>query len=268
MASGTSSRSSPERNWDCGATEYARSVDTPAGRLRAILSAETLEKHLSPPPLTVLEVGCGLGDLACRLARRGDRVVACDSSAEMIRLATQRASELAEEDRARLDLRLADVLEEIETFPAEGFDCVVAHVVIDYLPEPEAALAQLLPLLARGGVLSLMRVSQASEVLRAVLNRRDLADAQRALSDTTVHAWEFDLSAKSSTMEETSELLRDLGLEVVGTYGIRVFADYLPAADRDDPARWQDLLRLERLCCGVAPYNGMGRYIHIVGIKQ
>ena len=58
-----------------------------------------------------------------------------------------------------------------------------------------------------------------------------------------------------------------LGLTALGSYGIRVFPDYLPVDQREDPAQWEALLRLERAVCDANPYRAMGRYIHIVGAR-
>jgi ubiquinone/menaquinone biosynthesis C-methylase UbiE len=51
----------------------------------------------------VLEIGCGTGVDACFLAERGVKVVACDSSPEMIRIAAKRVREMGLDG---VDLRL------------------------------------------------------------------------------------------------------------------------------------------------------------------
>ena len=73
-----------------------------------------------------LEVGCGTGSFARRLARRCDRVLAVDLSPEMIAVAREHARGLD-----NLELRVADALEQ---FPDGEFDLVVSIAALHHLP--------------------------------------------------------------------------------------------------------------------------------------
>lgn len=260
---------STEEKWDTGAVEYATYADSPLGRLRSILTLETLERHLQSPPLSILEVGCGPGDLACALARLGHAVVACDSASAMVRLAEKRSNRLLPRTATgHIEFRCCDVFRDLHQFQNDHFDCITAHTVIDYLKNPEQAVEQLVSLLGTGGTLSLVRINHVSQVLRTILNKKDLPQALLRLTDRTVHSEMFDLTARSSTVEESVNLVESLGLDVIGVYGIRIFADYLPGEISNDPDLWQNLLQLERTVCDRRPYSNLGRYIHIVGIRR
>jgi ubiquinone/menaquinone biosynthesis C-methylase UbiE len=68
----------------------------------------------------VLEIGCGTGIDACFLAERGVRVVACDSSSQMIAVTTRR---IRENGQQKLVQPLLLRAEDISTLPAnESFD--------------------------------------------------------------------------------------------------------------------------------------------------
>jgi SAM-dependent methyltransferase len=68
----------------------------------------------------VLEIGCGTGVDACFLAERGVRVVACDSSSQMVAVTTRRIRESGQQKLVRPLLLRA---EDISTLPAhESFD--------------------------------------------------------------------------------------------------------------------------------------------------
>jgi ubiquinone/menaquinone biosynthesis C-methylase UbiE len=68
----------------------------------------------------VLEIGCGTGVDACFLAERGVRVIACDSSSQMIAAATRRIQENGQQELVRPLLLRA---EDLDTLPAvELFD--------------------------------------------------------------------------------------------------------------------------------------------------
>jgi S-adenosylmethionine-dependent methyltransferase len=254
--------------WNAGAPAYAGYLSTPAGRFRASLIWDTLQSRLPPPPLRVLEVGCGTGELACFLAERGDQVVATDWSPEMILQTTQRADALPHDARLRLEARSLDVAQVASHYPPASFDCLVAHTVLEYQPDPAAIFAQLLTLLARGGIASVVQINHVSKVLRAALNQRDFRTALTALEDRTILADTFGISAQTTTLPDLLALFERNGLDALGSYGIRVFLDYLPAAVRDDPVQRDSLLRLERAVCGLEPYRSMARYVHILGVKR
>jgi SAM-dependent methyltransferase len=101
-----------------------------------------------PTPGRALDVGCGLGDTAEELARRGFRVLAFDVSPSAVEEARRRFP------RSRVDYRVADLLRLPADF-AGAFDLVVECYTLQVLP-PEArarAVAALRTTLAPGGAL-------------------------------------------------------------------------------------------------------------------
>jgi SAM-dependent methyltransferase len=91
----------------------------------------------------ILDAGCGSGPLSAALRDRGAAVTGIDSSAAMLRLARQRLG-------AEADLRLADLRDPLP-FPAGAFDDVVASLVLHYLRDWTAPLAELRRVLTPGG---------------------------------------------------------------------------------------------------------------------
>lgn len=91
----------------------------------------------------VLDAGCGAGPLSAALRDRGATVTGLDSSAAMLRLARRRLGPGA-------DLHLADLREPLP-FPDGAFDDVVASLVLHYLQDWNAPLAELRRVLAPGG---------------------------------------------------------------------------------------------------------------------
>lgn len=110
-------------------------------------------------PCRVLEVGCGEGELALRLAREGRSVLGTDISHRMVAEARERARGR----RLEVEFKQADLFE-IDP-PREAFDLVICCEVLEHLEDPRAAVAHLARL-SRGYLL----FSVPREPLWRVLN--------------------------------------------------------------------------------------------------
>jgi SAM-dependent methyltransferase len=116
---------------------------------------------------TVLDVGCGAGQLATKLAVRARRVDALDRDPAMIELARVRAP-------SNVDCLLADVM--VTDLPVGHYDAIVSMSTLHHLPL-ESALLRLAQALRPGGVLAVV-----------ALPRRDLPrELPVELAATTWH---------------------------------------------------------------------------------
>lgn len=84
------------------------------------------------PGLRILEIGCGTGELAVRLARRGARVTGIDASLEMLDVARLRVA--ANDLEEQVDLHLMDATQIVERFEPGSFDLILATLVFSELP--------------------------------------------------------------------------------------------------------------------------------------
>ena len=91
----------------------------------------------------ILDAGCGSGPLSAVLRERGATMTGFDSSAKMLELARRRLGPGA-------DLHLADLGNPLP-FPDGAFDDVVACLVLHYLEDWTAPLAELRRVLRPGG---------------------------------------------------------------------------------------------------------------------
>lgn len=103
-----------------------------------------LMKQLPRPCTRVLDVGCGAGEFAARLAARVEHVDAVDKSPVMIEAARQRTP-------PNVTCTLADVMQ--SDLPADQYDAIVSNTALHHVPLDEA-LRHLAPALRPGGVLA------------------------------------------------------------------------------------------------------------------
>ena len=92
----------------------------------------------------ILDVGCGDGAFAARLAQRSERVDAVDRSAEMIEEAKRRTP-------GNVNCVLADVL--ADSLPGHDYDAIFSISALHHMPLPDA-LPVLAAALRPGGVLA------------------------------------------------------------------------------------------------------------------
>lgn len=105
-----------------------------------------LLRRLPRPCGSVLDVGCGAGAFASRLARRAAHVDAIDRSAAMIEQARRRVP-------GNVRLMEADVL--TETLPEGHYDAIVSITALHHMPLSKA-LPRLAAALRPGGVLAIV----------------------------------------------------------------------------------------------------------------
>jgi SAM-dependent methyltransferase len=136
--------------WTDSAEEYLRDQyrspkNYPALWMRHRYTLDLLEADGK----TVLDIGCGPGEMVVELLDRGCTVSGMDISEGMIALARQNTA--GHPAAARADLRVGDI--EALPYPPATFDAVICDGVIEYLAEDARALGELNRVLKPGGAL-------------------------------------------------------------------------------------------------------------------
>jgi 2-polyprenyl-3-methyl-5-hydroxy-6-metoxy-1,4-benzoquinol methylase len=131
--------------WDKMAPKYAKS------QMRSVEDYEhTLGRTLSylTPEMRVLEMGCGTGATALRLAPSVKAFVGTDQSSEMIRIAREKA---AAEAHGNLEFRVLGAAESAQL--EEGFDVVMGFNLFHLVPDADAVLGDIYKRLKPGGLM-------------------------------------------------------------------------------------------------------------------
>ena len=238
------------------------------GTLRQVVRQELvgrqLEDHLpDAPPRRVLDVGCGQGTQALRLAGRGHLVTGLDSSARLLDDFRSALRATPPEVGARVRLVSGDADQAADLFGPSSFDAVLCHGVLMYLPDPTPVLTAIATVLAPGGVASLL-----------VRNGDGLAMRPGLLGDWTAAASAFEatsyrnrigLAARADRLADLTAALAAVGLSVVAWYGVRVFTD---SAASDAPVPGTDeldqLLACEERAGRTDPYRQVAALTHVI----
>ncbi|MEZ5179739.1 MAG: methyltransferase domain-containing protein [Acidimicrobiales bacterium] len=236
------------------------------GNLRNAVRQEVIARQLADhvgDGATVLDVGCGQGTQALRLAARGCRVTGVEPSADLRALAS------ADADAARLELELvAGGIDDLDELLGERtFDAVCAHGLLMYLPDRTAAVRSLAGRVAPGGRLSITVRNGHALAFRPGL-RGDWAGALAALEGPD-YVNEIGVSARADRLSDVEADLDGVGLGVVAWYGVRVLNDAVPV-DQQPPAVDDELgllLEAEDRVGRLDPYRWMASQLHVVAAR-
>jgi S-adenosylmethionine-dependent methyltransferase len=214
-----------------GADKYAAYLETPEGRLRCGLAFANLQDFLVLPQsrrsLRGLDLGCGTGATAVRLARLGIHMTLLDSSSAMLDIAKRAAREAGVD--GRIALNHGDAAQVANLFPAGSFDVVLCHHILEYVDDPVAVLRGAARAMRdSSAILSVIVRNQAGEVLKAAIQAGDLAAAEQNLTAQWGHESLYGGKVRLFTAESLQAMLVEASLAVTAKRGLRVVSDYLP----------------------------------------
>jgi S-adenosylmethionine-dependent methyltransferase len=250
-----------------GAAKYAAYLETTEGRLRLDLAFANLEEFLpqGKQSLRALDIGCGTGALSIRLARVGVQVTLLDESLPMLDFAQRAAQDAGVTDR--IVLKHGDAAQFANLLPAETFDLILCHNVLEYVEDPCAVLRRAARVLRDpSSIISVLVRNQAGEVLKAAIKDGDLDAAEHNLTAEWADESLYGGKVRLFTAESVQRMLLKSSLAVTAQRGIRVVSDYLPpkASRTDDYEHdeYERILNMERNLSTRSEFGAIARYTH------
>jgi S-adenosylmethionine-dependent methyltransferase len=248
-----------------GADKYAAYLETPEGRLRSDLAFANLQDFLVPlrsgRSLRGLDLGCGTGATAVRLARLGIHMTLLDSSSAMLDIAKRAAREASVD--GRIVLNHGDAAQAANLFPAGSFDVVVCHNILEYVDDPNSLLSATAKVLQRdSGILSILVRNWAGEVFKASV-AGELGAAERNLTTMWGHESLFSGRVRLFTLASLQVMTKGASLAVAAERGVRVISDYLPPQiSRNE--EYERIFELERKLGSRPEFAAVARYIQVI----
>jgi S-adenosylmethionine-dependent methyltransferase len=232
--------------------------------LRADLTFASLQEFLPATSgvnsLRALDLGCGTGAAAVRLARLGVHVTLLDSSATMLALAEQTIVEAGVSDK--ITVKRGDAAQLADIFQTGSFDIVLCYNLLEYLDDPGAVLRGAVRVMRdSSAILSVIVRNQAGEVLKAVLQTGDLAAGEQNMTAEWGQESLYGGTVRLFTPEALEAIPKDASLAINARRGVRVIADYLPA-QISRSAEYDQIFALERKLGERREFFGVARYMH------
>ncbi len=245
-----------------GADKYAAYLATPEGRLRLDLAFANLKEHLPQPTqgLRALDLGCGTGATAVRLAQLGIHVTLLDSSPAMLNIAAGAARQAEVADMVAM--KHGDAALVADMFPAGSFDVILCHNILEYVDDPGAVLRSAARMLRDpAGIVSVLVRNQAGEVLKAAIQTGDLSAAEHSLTAEWGHESLYGGCVRLFAADSLHAMLGAASLRVSAQRGVRIVSDYLPAKTSREVA-YERILELERKLGRRPEFAAIARYTH------
>jgi S-adenosylmethionine-dependent methyltransferase len=222
--------------------------------------AEAVGRRAAGTPLRVLDVGCGQGTQALRLAQAGHHVTGVDISEDLLdRFGTVLSAQPADV-RARVHL-VHGPGEAAGTLTPGPFDLVLCHGVLMYLDDPVPMLRALAAVVADGALVSLLVRNGIAPAMRDGLRGR-WADAAAAF-DSARYVNRLGLAARGHAPEDIDAVVAPLGWNRERWYGVRVFTDHREQAD-DLSDELERVIAVEREAGRRDPYRAVAALLHLL----
>ena len=242
-------------NFDGAAKKFARCIyDSAKGKIRlAVLQRDLADLRNQTTPLKILDVGCGLGQMAVWFAQAGHDVTACDVSSEMI----AQSQNLAAQNGVLENIHFFTAgLQELDDVLA-NFDLIICHAVLEWIEDQPLFIAQLAQRLAANGALSLMAFNKKALRFNHLI-AGNFEHVQNGMQNRSRQRLGPNYPVCPDLLEKHLKI-NNLQTEYIS--GVRTFADYVRKKDLVKES--EDLVLALELAQSQDPqFLPIARYLH------
>lgn len=241
------------------------------GTLRQVVRQEVVARQVAAhleglPPQRVLDIGCGQGTQAVRLARRGHMVTGLDSSAQLLDDFRSALAAEPAEVRHRVQLVQGKAETVAGLFVPSTFDAVLCHGVLMYFRDPDPLLDAIAQVAAPGGIVSLLVRNGDALAMRPGL-QGDWDGAAKAF-DAASYLNRIGIDARADRLTDLTAALARREMAVSKWYGVRVFTDTAESdAPLPDEATLAAIMRLEERAGRTDPYRHVAALLHLIAVR-
>lgn len=242
------------------------------GTLRQVVRQEIVARQLAgclpdSPSRRILDIGCGQGTQALRLARRGHLVTGLDSSAEL--LGDFRAALAAgpAEMNGRVRLVQGEAGAAASLFAPSVFGAVLCQGVLMYFRDPGPLLDAIARVTAPGALVSLLvRNGDALAMRPGLLGDWDGASTA---FDGAAYRNRIGVEARADRLADLTAALARRRMPVSRWFGVRVFTDTAASgAPLPGGATLDASLRAEERAGATDPYRHVAALLHLIAVRE
>ncbi len=144
----------------------------------------------------------------------------------------------------------------------ETFDVVTCHLVLEFVPNAKEILAELVRVLKKGGILSIVRHNKNGRIIQAIVQDYDLDDAKKLLSGGFSYSSAFG-DIKYYSNDDLLSLL-DNKFVIKSIHGIRGVAS-LHNSQTQNSENWvEKMLEIEKEICDNPDFINVAYFNHIL----
>lgn len=241
-------------NFNGAKDKFSRCIyDSAKGKVRLMVLKRDLAELRNGRPLKILDVGCGMGQMALWFAQAGHHATLCDVSEEMLAQAKSSAAELGLLEQLSFHhAGLADLPEALGQY-----DLVICHAVLEWIEAQETFIHLLAKRVKPQGHLSLMAFNRKALLFNhLVAGNFEYAQTgmKRRSRQRLTPNWPVEPKHLQSWLNQEKLFIGTLS-------GVRIFSDYV--RDKSQVEAEEDrVLALELEHSSDPDWLPVARYLH------
>ncbi|PPF44847.1 hypothetical protein C5B85_08885 [Pseudoclavibacter sp. AY1F1] len=249
-------------NWDEQAQQFSSDhYRTTRGQTRLLVLLDQVESVLPSFPISIIDVGSGPGHLAIEMAKRGHFVTCIEPSSSMRTIMRETLDNCPKAVTDRIHLLDANLQGASQAVGGQGYDLVMCHAVLMYLPDLASSITALTGLMNKTGRLSVVTRNKAAQVFKYA----ERSDWNSVLGALRGERSEHPLHRAHAIQELQEELDRnDLDLDI--WYGVRTFTESYADDTLGQPD--EELLAAEIMAAKMSPYRDISHLIHLMARRR